>query len=181
MASDLKLVQNQSKESVEAKHAVAVFQGSIQELTANLLRIAAGAGSAHRIAWQIHDACKAYIALHPHCGTSHYPHPPGAAIEEALRDRDWRMQDERYESYREMKLHPGPEAKLDCEKDRVVKAALQLVAAQLMAQPTQESKARDDLEFGIRRAFEAWKDWLEGIRGGTFRDYIKPDGAETWQ
>jgi hypothetical protein len=163
-SNKLKLVaDNDEKQLVRQRDKTRAERAAIQlscatrALAANILRIIAGAGKDYELFGQMIEVLKAYDELHPMSGRASYPYPPSTPMVEGLHELDWRRGAEGYYQPTENDLarRRDGSADLDDAKADVVQAALRMTAAQLMAQPTQESVADSQLVSAIRRFEEA--------------------------
>ena len=163
----LKLVSdNDERELARQRERTAADRAAVQltyatrALAANILRIIAGAGKDYELVRQIVEVLNAYKELHPLSGRTSYPYAPSYPMVEGLRELDWRKGTEGYHQPTEEDLarrERDGAAALDDAKADVVQSALRLIAAQLMAQPTQESVADGQLVSAIRRYEESFE------------------------
>jgi hypothetical protein len=130
-----------------------VFASALLDLMANALRVTAGAGKPYELIKQIVALREAGEAWAQARVQSDLPirGVDGHFLAEALRDLDWRFGDPAYFT------HLLDEEKDALRYDRttlaergVCDAALRVVAAQWMRQPTQESNAHNQLYGAIR-------------------------------
>jgi hypothetical protein len=190
----LKLVaDNDEKALVRRREEATVERATVQlkyatsALAANILRIIAGAGKEYELIAQICELLKAYNELQPLSGRASYPYAPSTPIVEGLRELDWRKGVEGYYQPTEEDLvrrqRDGSVAVENAKAD-VVQAALRLTAAQLMAQPTQESTADSQLIYAMRKFGEAWDvhntRLHEALRRGrpTFNSFADRTGSK---
>jgi hypothetical protein len=141
------------RENIASEIAASRLSHATRALAANILRIIAGAGKDYKLTSQMVEVLKAYQELHPFSGRACYSHTPSTPMTGGLRNLNWRKGAEGYYQPTDEDLakreHDGSAA-VDRAKEDIVQAALRLTAAQLMAQPTQESTADSQLMAAIR-------------------------------
>ena len=121
-------------------------------LAANLFRIAAGAGKEIEVVPDIARVANAYAKFSTIAQKIGYS--ADAVFGEALQDRDWRARHPGYDRPSQTDIDRWAGDGTTAEKmaiNAIVKASLRKVAAELVAQPTQESVARNQLHEAIRR------------------------------
>ncbi|MCL2429746.1 MAG: hypothetical protein FWD12_10980 [Alphaproteobacteria bacterium] len=161
----VRLVSETSAETINAQRQrqeiidrEGVFASALLELMANALRVTAGAGKPYELIRQILAVREAGEAWAQRRAQSDLPirGVDGHFLAEALCDLDWRFGDPAY--FTDL----SDEAKDALRYDRrrlaergICDAALRVVAAQWMRQPTHESKAQDKLYDAIRSLEDA--------------------------
>ena len=156
MTDGPKLVFEQDPKVVAAQRARTEIAAATKELAANLLRIIAGAGNSEKLVDQMTAALKPCEKL---CEASGSATSLAGALDEALRDLDWRQDATGYSQPTDedrARWERDGTTETERARDAVVQAALRLVAAQLSAQPTQESQADNQLLLAIRYFGRAW-------------------------
>jgi hypothetical protein len=146
------------RQRTAAERAGFQLSHATRALAANILRVIAGAGKHYELIGQIIEVIKAYNELQPLSGSAAYPYAPSNPMVEGLQELDWRRDMEGYHQPTEEDLtrwRRDGSAAVDDAKADVVQAALRLIAAQLMAQPTQQRTADSQLISAIRRFEEA--------------------------
>jgi hypothetical protein len=138
----------------DAERAAEALNDAARYLAANLLRIIAGAGKQHTLIEEAMALLKAYDTLQPYSGSAAYPYSPIAAIAEGLTDLDWRKKNPVYaDSITEEDLRRWREdgtEDIRLAEEAAVRAALRLVAARLVRQPTQETRAHHQFRHALR-------------------------------
>ena len=150
MTDKIKLVSKRDPKEVAAQHARRELSAATKELAANILRVIAGARSTYKIIDQVVPVVAASERLNELTGNALASH---TAIEEALRSLDWRAGNPKYTRPNDDALarwERDGSTDLDRAIDVIVQAALRLVAAQLCAQPTPESRSRNQLMEAVR-------------------------------
>ena len=151
----MKLVSEQDPKEIAAQHICQQLSATIRIAAANLLRIIAGAGENHQLVDQIRPILSEHKALELLTGNSLRS---DIAIEQALRSLDWRFGSAEYRQPTDADLarrERDGSANVERAKNEIVQAVLRLVAAQLCADPTQESRSNEQLIDAIRRYNEA--------------------------
>jgi hypothetical protein len=144
MTDKIKLVSERSAEEVAEERAKDALGRSTKKLAANILRIIAGGGSRRELITQIAAVVAACDELKP------APSVSEVAMEEALRSLDWRASSPGYSRPTAAELARWGRNELERATSKITQAALRLVAAQLSAQPTQESTSTDRLWTAIK-------------------------------
>jgi hypothetical protein len=145
------LVHSQDAENVSAKQAEKELEWATSRLAANLMRIVAGAGKPQKVFTDAYDFCEAYshlLSFHGRVACD-----PLAAIVKGATDFEWRRHDTGY-------TQPTAEFLAMWERDgsmarermieEIARWSLRWRAAQLLAQPTQESQAHSGIYQAIR-------------------------------
>jgi hypothetical protein len=179
--NDEKELQRQ-REKARAQHTAGELNAALRSLAANILRIMAGAGKSYALIGEIVDVLEAYDRLGSFPDHAH-PHTVRTAMEEALRDRDWRRRTDGYS-------RPTEDDLARCERDgsmavkdakaSIVQAALRLVAAELTAQPTHERAANHQFMDAIRHLREAQQHRREQLASPTRHKTNRPNEAKPW-
>lgn len=131
----LEIVSSQTDADLAEREARSKADWALRELTANLLRVAAGAGRPHSITGQIVDALNAFHAYRMEVG--HYP--DAQIIADALDYEDERPSHR--EDYSE---------RVFAER-QIVKQSLRVTASKMLGQRTQASTAMHEVYEGIRK------------------------------
>jgi hypothetical protein len=159
--SDLKLASERDENEIAASNAAARLNYATRCLAANILRIVAGAGKAHQLIPQMIEVFNCYETMREFVGSAAFPYVPYGPMVDGLHSLDWRKDNPLYSAPSEADLarwERDGTAEVQRAEARVIKAALRVVAAQLLAQPTQESTAENDLVFAIMDREKARKD-----------------------
>lgn len=128
----------QSKPSdQEVQWARDAYSYALRELTANLLRVVAGAGKPHQVLQDAANFVHAFVDYHPHM--SFHERVDGASEILAVREEHRGFDD--WKSY-------------EAEEDIIV-GALRIAASRLLGQRTQEAAGETKMRDGIRYREEA--------------------------
>jgi hypothetical protein len=137
----------------EVERSARDLRFAARALASNLMRIAAGAGKPHNIIGEVADLYASYRSLYPFSGTEFYPYAPHAPITEGLQDFDWRDGNASYSRPTNEDLdrwaNDGTLARARA-LGQIADCALRWRAAQLAAQPTQETVAERNLTYAAR-------------------------------
>lgn len=148
----MKLVSTRNVLDIEATRDAKTLANSARNIAANILRIIAGAGNEFEIYRQTRELLESYDKFKPHAGVN-FPFHHSTPVVDGLTDLDWRKDDPAYskptEEDRERWSRDGTTER-EMAIDSICQYSLRLVAAQLLAQPTQESKSKSDLLRAIR-------------------------------
>jgi hypothetical protein len=128
----------QSKPSdQEVQWARDAYSSALRELTANLLRVVAGAGKPHRVLEDAANFVHAFVDYHPHM--SFHERVDGASKILSVR--------EEHRGFDDWKIY-------DAEEDIIV-GALRIAASRLLGQRTQEAAGKTIMDDGFRWREEA--------------------------
>jgi hypothetical protein len=142
-----------------AERAADALSHTARNFAANVLRVIAGAGKQHTLIGEAIALLKAYDKLQPYSGSVAYPYSPIAPIAEGLTDLDWRKKNPAYadsiseEDLRRWRADGTEDIRL--AEEAAVRAALRLVAARLVRQPTQETRAHHQLGLALLEVEQA--------------------------
>lgn len=132
----MRVVSEQSSESIQRHRAEREVAGAIRELAANLLRVIRGAGKPHEIEMQVQAALEAFIHYRDLVGT---PAPPDIVC----RGIDGWTDTATDAPLAEEALH---EQEL---LNSILQGALQVVASRLLGQLTHETRGRRQMHSAI--------------------------------
>lgn len=153
----------------EADRAKEWLAQRTRDLAANMLRVIAGAGKSFELMDQMEQVAQAYVRLVEHLDGIGGDFAYGAtlAMEQALRDLDWRSHTEGYgegitDADRARWRDDGSTA-LAYTESVIFSQALRVVAAQLARQPTQESRAGSSFAAALRWREEARAEHIKRV------------------
>jgi hypothetical protein len=144
-----------SEREVAVRRACADLNRAIKELTANMLRIIAGAGKSSELIEQIQPIVAACESLMKLTGNSLAAE---IQIEQTLQTLDWRANNPNYSRPSDEDLarwEIDGSADLERAERAIVKEACQIVAAQIAEEPNQESKRHYQFVTAIKDYVEA--------------------------
>ena len=160
----MRIVSENSDEDLKRREIDAEFRWAIRELAANLMRITRGSGKPHEIGRQAQDMINIIDRYRLEVG--HFPWARDLSSHLDI----WTGWDER-EKLGEVEFH------CQTEEERLLRAALQLVASRMLGQRLQESPAETELLLAIKSLGEAREERRKKIMGAIVARSPKPAKA----
>ena len=146
----MKSADNQSESDLRQQYLLDRLGWGLRDLTANLIRIARGAGAAERLGPQLAEAVNGYEDIRQETGL--WPHP--WAIERQL-DVSRDLTDTDHLSAAQLNRAYAVET--------IIAGSLQIAASRLVGQRTQEAAGRKELHDGVRELEEAQRQQREEV------------------
>ena len=158
MADDeFRLVSERDEKEIAAERAYSDLVWRTKQLAANILRVIAGAGSSDELLDQSRMMVSAAESLTDIIGNTLVA---GMVIERVLRSLDWRAINTDYSRPTDedlARLESDGSANVERTQSAVLQAACRLVAAQLAAQPEQESVSLNKFITAVESYTDAWE------------------------